>query len=562
MRKIVCAMLVIVMIASIFAGCEHNHKYGQWQISEPATYSNDGVQVRTCRCGETEEEKIPKLEAQTTKLKENIALEELQQIYDTSMDQPWVWFEESGWIYAYCKTNGKVFLYYNEHVDGVHTQTWYGYYESEYVLFTLNGTDTSELMFRLSSKQEALDAAAVMKENVFGYIPYLFNLIDQCDKFTCTKTVGDDITYDITLQLGEQQEHVKLTTVSGCITVYEQENLAKATYEYGKEIKLPVPSSSEDTEDDTSPEDPTESVPTDPAQPNDPSDPTDSTNPTNPGGNFPFFNGTEPEINYSANLFTSGDLDIALTGGSVGKLDEVTEKKFGQTNVLKTNLCWGDALELNCINYGIFNSNIGPAALTEDDKISTESVLKIPIYGADGRVQELAAITENATYQNDRFVVNDLLGVRAVGVFENGTTNDLYGYIIDLAFRSKENGALTMLTTGDKACSATFAYNRDSYDDEDFLGLVKAYRFVFFNTEDQTILATAKFTVDQQVTFTEKSATLGLTLDADQICELTANTTSRVSVLIYLDGNEVYNSDVFVAYAINGIVLDLGFTIQ
>lgn len=566
MKKIISMILTVVFAVSLFSGCEHNHKYGDWEIIEPATYSKTGIQVRQCRCGEKEEEKIAKLQVQTEKLKEAIALEELQAIYDTSMDQPSVWFEEKNAIYAYCKVNGKVFLYYNMVDAGTLWQQWYGYFDKDYMRFNQIGDDAAALDFMVCSKEEALSATRELKTYVFDCIPRVFEMVDTCDKFACTKIIGDDIRYSIVLTYGEVEEKISITAKDGCITAFSYGDTVKATYAYGKEVMLPDMNGSDKTPDNTTtPTDPIEdpsNTPTEPNNPTEPSQPSAPTNPTNPGGNFPFFDSTAPEINYRTNIFTVGKLDVALTSGSVGNLADVPNRKFGQTSDLQSNLTWGDKVQLNDISYGLFNGNIGPSALTQEGTISSESVLKIPIYGTDGRVQELAAITQNATYQNNKFIVNDQLGVRAVGVFEDSNYGDMYGYIIDLAFRSEENRALILATEGDEACNVTFRYSNDWFDDEsEVLGLLSAYRFVFFDTESRTILATAKLDAEQSV-FSEDSVTLEFDPGENLICDLTANATTRVSVLIYLDGNELTNADTFAAYAIDGIALDMGFTVQ
>lgn len=59
------AIFLIICLLN-FASCAsdptHIHSCGEWQVVEEATCEDDGLKVRTCECGHTEEEVIPKLE--------------------------------------------------------------------------------------------------------------------------------------------------------------------------------------------------------------------------------------------------------------------------------------------------------------------------------------------------------------------------------------------------------------------------------------------------------------------------------------------------------------------
>ena len=61
MKRIISLCLVIIVALTVLSACEmfHKHEYGEWTISEDATCTKAGVQVRKCSCGEEEREEIP-----------------------------------------------------------------------------------------------------------------------------------------------------------------------------------------------------------------------------------------------------------------------------------------------------------------------------------------------------------------------------------------------------------------------------------------------------------------------------------------------------------------------
>ena len=38
----------------------HTHQFGEWEVTTPATCTEDGVETRTCLCGETETRVLPR----------------------------------------------------------------------------------------------------------------------------------------------------------------------------------------------------------------------------------------------------------------------------------------------------------------------------------------------------------------------------------------------------------------------------------------------------------------------------------------------------------------------
>lgn len=561
MKRVFCILLTIILAASLFSGCQHTHQFGEWKEAEPATHAKAGTKERYCSCGEKETESIPILPEETVKLKEAKAIQELEDIYELSMAQPSIWFERDGMVRAYCKINGKTFLHYDETKNSLRSQQWFAFIQGEYLYFTQEET-TGETIYDVDSTtmQESLDAARKMKAEAFSSFSYTFSLVEQCEKFTCSKTLGPLDYYVITLLIGEKEETIKITVRDGLITAFEHVDQIKVNYAYDKDFLMPefeefgiyLENDTEDT-DATDPTqapdkeptaDPTNPPKNDPTQPNNPSEPEKPTEPTQKPNNNDHL---APEGSVKPyQILTQGNLDVALTSGAKGDIADITN--------------WEKTLVISSKGY-LSLSPISPSALNGEDKISSESVLKIPIYGSDGRIQELAAITENGTFQNGRYVLNNRYGVRAVGIFEEGSLTESYGYILDLSFRSSQDGGyLTMLTDGEQSSEVTF-FLRDlwHHGEERFAGLASAYRIVFFDTEALTVLATAKLDADN-CTFTDDFATVGLTMEQNSICQLSANSAFSVSVLIYLDGDKLTNADVFDARHFDCFEMKLGFT--
>lgn len=53
---------VLLLALPLAAGAsDHQHKYGEWTTTQPATCTDDGIRMRQCTCGDTQVESIPKL---------------------------------------------------------------------------------------------------------------------------------------------------------------------------------------------------------------------------------------------------------------------------------------------------------------------------------------------------------------------------------------------------------------------------------------------------------------------------------------------------------------------
>lgn len=140
---------------------------------------------------------------------------------------------------------------------------------------------------------------------------------------------------------------------------------------------------------------------------------------------------------------------------------------------------------------------------------------------------------------------------------------DTYGYVLDMAFRTNAaNSYLQLQTTAVQrvysdsdsdatrggGSNMTFTYGSDVTAAQ-AKKLMEAVRVVFFNPADGTVYATAKLGVVTTGDGNVKAdlvvdATEGSTTDKDKIVAMNQNTATKVSVLVYLDGNSIDNSAV------------------
>lgn len=148
---------------------------------------------------------------------------------------------------------------------------------------------------------------------------------------------------------------------------------------------------------------------------------------------------------------------------------------------------------------------------------------------------------------------------------------DMYGYIIDMAFRTNaaESNLLLQVDAADRiysdntneetlggGSSMTFKAVTTDFTNDQVKGLMSAIRIVFFDPTDtnQKVVATAKLDVDNATlgtdgitakmylyTITEDGETK---LEDNAIMPLTQNEATALSVLVYLDGENVGNDDV------------------
>ena len=53
-RLSIILLLALVAISCLLCACSHEHSFGEWQVERAATCTTDGVEARTCSCGEKE----------------------------------------------------------------------------------------------------------------------------------------------------------------------------------------------------------------------------------------------------------------------------------------------------------------------------------------------------------------------------------------------------------------------------------------------------------------------------------------------------------------------------
>lgn len=147
--------------------------------------------------------------------------------------------------------------------------------------------------------------------------------------------------------------------------------------------------------------------------------------------------------------------------------------------------------------------------------------------------------------------------------------SDYYGYIIDLAFKTNASNSYLKLqsdaidriyngetnkgnssdSTMGNGSSMTFKSSSGNFTDEQMIALMKNIKVIFFDPSDGTIRANAVLDESSKET-TLNGVTMNLKIsntdegEDNKIMELTQNTATRLSVLVYLDGENVTNADV------------------
>jgi len=178
--------------------------------------------------------------------------------------------------------------------------------------------------------------------------------------------------------------------------------------------------------------------------------------------------------------------------------------------------------------------------------------------------------TVNPVYLSKIGTVVQAAGAPAGAAAGTKPITDMYGYIIDLAFRTNaaESNLLLQVEAKDRiysdntneqtmggGSSMTFKATTTDFTDDQVKALMKAIRIVFFHPTGGEVIASAKLNVDQTAILTADgwkadmylySVVEGVeTPETDNvIMPLTQNTAAALSVLVYLDGDNVGNDDV------------------
>lgn len=59
MRRSLLFYVMVLCSVFIMLACTHTHEFGEWTVKKAATCTEDGINERTCKCGEAEIESIP-----------------------------------------------------------------------------------------------------------------------------------------------------------------------------------------------------------------------------------------------------------------------------------------------------------------------------------------------------------------------------------------------------------------------------------------------------------------------------------------------------------------------
>lgn len=125
-----------------------------------------------------------------------------------------------------------------------------------------------------------------------------------------------------------------------------------------------------------------------------------------------------PEVTgIATTLSGNGALEIALSkpDGSQPDNFDIDEGAPAKTDVVSSNLQWGNLVNLSDASYGIDNLALRPAQL------NTSNLLNSPLwgasYGGDGRITQLDSNYAYAKYKDGAFITSKDLGVRAIATY-------------------------------------------------------------------------------------------------------------------------------------------------
>jgi hypothetical protein len=138
---------------------------------------------------------------------------------------------------------------------------------------------------------------------------------------------------------------------------------------------------------------------------------------------------TAPEVSgITTSVGANGNLEIALLTTDTALDKKSIESTVGNSSAAqgatKANITWGNLIDLSDSAYGLSSIKLQPAELNTTPATDSAAekvdafILKTAVYGADGRVADLAANTVSATWGETTFTKNGTnqdYGVRAIG---------------------------------------------------------------------------------------------------------------------------------------------------
>ena len=211
---------------------------------------------------------------------------------------------------------------------------------------------------------------------------------------------------------------------------------------------------------------------------------------------------TAPEITgITTSVGANGNLEMALLSGNV---DATTTQEGGVGRSMAVvadtvaNLTWGNLVDLSDDSYGLQSISLKPARFNNAGSWATGNLLSIPVYGADGRVKDLATNTqasghynaENNTWEN----VNPMpVGVRAIGTNDNLTAQQSGLMSAKAAYNSKISEAQSTIRQ---------ALSNNAQ------GLANAVTQLAMSSSDATITAENEAAINNMITATDNSLKL------------------------------------------------------
>jgi len=187
---------------------------------------------------------------------------------------------------------------------------------------------------------------------------------------------------------------------------------------------------------------------------------------------------TAPEVTgITTAVGANGNLEMALQplDGDSSKITSSTADSMAVKPAKEANVTWGNLVNVSDTTvYGLNEISLYPSALntetvTEDGKSATRikiNPLTTPVYGADGRISNLAENTITGTYQDGSFYENATIdgvskpafGVRAVGTASGMTARNL-------AYRSALSAANTAASQAKSVASTSLNNNGSALAD-------------------------------------------------------------------------------------------------
>ncbi len=131
---------------------------------------------------------------------------------------------------------------------------------------------------------------------------------------------------------------------------------------------------------------------------------------------------------------------------------------------------------------------------------------------------------------------------------------EIRAYVVDLSLRAQTPDTKVYLNTGElttaqdgKIAASAMSFSSETVNTHTIQSLIGCVRIVFFDTDNLTILGEAKLDAENAL-LTEESVIAPLTMDDKQgtahLFEIPANTTAKISVLIYVDSDAVSNAKI------------------